>query len=431
MNFECRKSRLDGEVLIPGSKSHTIRGLVIAAFADGTSTLHQPLNSADTLSAENAVKAFGANITKKEQTWLVEGNGGRIDVSQEKVDLGNSGTALRILMGVASLLPEGRTIIFDGDEQLRKRPAAPLLKALNDLGANVCSINSNDCPPYRIQGSLQGGKTSLEAVSSQYLTSLLIACPLAPNSTSIDVPLLYESQYVDMTLEWLDFAGIELKHQGKQNFHIPGGQAYHPFEKQIPADFSSASFFFAAGALNGNSVTCRGLDMEDPQADKAVLSYLEKMGASVKFDDDEITVSGGNLKGVELDLNETPDALPIMAVVACFAEGKTSLRNVAQARIKETDRIACMAAELRKLGATVEEHEDGLTIFGSNLKPTVVDGHSDHRIVMALAVAGLNISGKTVIQHAEAADVTFPEFAALMQSIGAEINDVENNELQS
>lgn len=425
MKFSCQKSRLQGEVKIPGSKSHTVRAVTIAAFADGTSVIRDPLVSEDAESARLAVMDLGADIDVADHIWTVTGTGGVVTPRTSTINMGNSGTSMRVLMGFASLIPANEKIVVDGDAQLRRRPAKPLVDALNALGADVRSLYNNGCPPFEIRGCIKGGSASVEAVSSQYLTSLLLACPLAAGDTAIEVPVLYESQYVDITLDWLESAGIELQREEKRRFYIPGKQVFQPFDCRIPADFSSASFFFGAAALGENCITCKGLDMNDSQGDKAVLDYLRRMGADIEVNGDAVRVSGGSLKGIEIDMNETPDALPMMAAAGCFAEGATSLRNVAQARIKETDRIAVMAEELGKLGGHVEEHEDGLTVYKSKLKPAVVDGHGDHRVVMALAMAGLNIPGVTEIKGAQAAAITFPDFDLLMRNIGGKIEKRE------
>lgn len=426
MIFQCHPSKLEGEVDIPASKSHTIRAVVLAALADGTSVIHNPLLSADAMSAADAVTAFGAEVERDIGTWTISGVGADIKPRRSEIDVGNSGTTLRILMSVAALMPEDCEIRFTGDEQIQTRPAGPLLKALNDLGANAVSERGNDCPPYRIRGRLRGGITAVEAKSSQYLTSLLIACPLAAGNTVIDLPLLYEAQYVEMTLWWLRNQNIRFEHDNLRHFEIPGGQAYTPFERRIPGDFSSATFFFGAGAISENDVTCRGLDITDTQGDKAVLDYLRAMGADVDVSDDAgIRVRGGSLRGIEVDMNDTPDALPVMAVLGCFAEGQTRLCNVAQARMKETDRITVMAQELRKMGAQIDEHKDGMTIHQSNLRGATVRGHGDHRVVMALALAGMSCPGETIIDTAEAAGITFPGFKTLMTELGGDIVSVE------
>ncbi|MFO7821649.1 MAG: 3-phosphoshikimate 1-carboxyvinyltransferase [Lentisphaeria bacterium] len=421
MKFHCRQSQLQGTVDIPGSKSHTIRALVLAALADGESVIETPLVSADTLSAVAGVEAFGAKVDRRSDNWVIQGAGPRPQPVSKVIDVGNSGTTLRILMGMAALMPEDCEITLTGDEQIQKRPAGPLLQALNDLGAHAVAVRDNGCAPYKIRGRIRGGRTEIEAKSSQYLSSLLIACPLAPDSCTVDLSLLYERRYVEMTLWWLRNQGIELEHKGLEHFNIPGGQTYRPVNRRIPADFSSATFFFGGGALNENEVVCRGLDMADTQGDKAVLDYLRQMGAEVEVGDDAIRVVAAELSGCTIDMNDTPDALPVMAVLGCFAEGKTVLHNVAHARLKETDRIKVMAAELGKMGGRLEEMEDGLVIYQSELRGAVVDGHGDHRVVMALALAGFNSPGPTTIDTAEAVNITFPDFAELMRSIGGDI----------
>ena len=422
MRFRCERSNLAGEVDIPGSKSHTIRALVLAALARGKSTVESPLISADTLSAIKGIEAFGARVQQHEHEWIICGAGPEPLPLADTIDVGNSGTTLRILMGIAALMPAECQVTLTGDEQLQKRPAGPLMQSLNDLGAHASAVSGDACPPYRIRGRLRGGATTMEARSSQYLTSLLIACPLADGDTSINVPLLYERRYVEMTLWWLQNQQISLEHRNLESFNIPGGQRYQPFNRRIPADFSSASFFFGAAALSHNRITCHGLDLNDTQGDKAVLDYLKKMGATVEITAAGIQVSGSQLRGCEIDMNDTPDALPVMAVIGCFAEGQTVLYNVAHARLKETDRIKVMAQELHKMGADIEERDDGLMIRRSHLHGTAVDGHGDHRVVMALALAGMNVPGQTIIETAEAANVTFPNFADLMRSIGGQIS---------
>jgi 3-phosphoshikimate 1-carboxyvinyltransferase len=241
------------------------------------------------------------------------------------------------------------------------------------------------------------------------------------------VPVLEEKPYVEMTLDWLTRLGIEVEHADDlATFRIPGRQAYRAFERRIPADFSSATFFLCAGAIDNNDVTVRGLDITDTQGDKAVLDYLREMGAQVSIlPDGGIRVRGGQLKGCRLDLNATPDALPMMAVLACFAEGTTTLCNVAHARIKETDRIATMRAELTKLGARVTELPDGLKIDGGKLTGASVNGHHDHRIAMALAIAGCSIDGTTTVATAESATITFPTFAPCLRGLEADIAALE------
>jgi len=420
----CVRSRLRGEVRVPGSKSHTIRAVAIASLAEGESFVRAPLDSMDTRAAAAAYRCLGAEVELERDGWRVVGTAGELRVPEDVIDVGNSGVTLRTAMGSCGLLREGMAVLT-GDEQIRRRPAGPLAASLNDLGASVRSTRGGGTAPFVVGGRLRGGETSIEAFTSQYLSSLLINCPLSDGDTVIGVPVLNEAPYVEMTLDWLRRQGISFEQEDLQRFHIPGGQRYRAVDRAIPADFSSATFFLGAGALGENEIVLRGLDMSDAQGDKAVVELVREMGAEVAVGEETISVRGGELIGSEFDLNATPDALPTLAVLGCFARGTTRLLNVPQARAKETDRIAVMAAELARLGARVEELEDGLVVHESELRGAEVDGHGDHRVVMALAVAGSAIPGTTVVHGAEAAAVTYPEFVDHMVSLGAQIGREE------
>ncbi len=423
MIFRVKPSRLSGGVRVPGSKSHTIRGLAFALFGKGRSVIESPLDSSDTRSCLAMIEALGAKISFEENRWAVEGTGGRPAVPDNVIDIGNSGTSLYIGMGAASTA--GGATVFTGDSQIRNRPVNALVSSINDLGGRAFSTRRNGKPPVVVEGPITGGETSIEAVTSQYLTSLLMACPCSDGETRILVPLLNEKPYVTMTLGWLDRLGVSYENRDYREFIVPGGQEYPSFTEEIPADFSSASFFLVGAAIAGGEVALNGLDFTDTQGDKEVVAILREMGAAIDIDERSITVRGGELRGGSFDLNPIPDALPALAVAACFADGETRLENVHQARLKETDRIAVMCGELRKMGGRVEELEDGLVIQGSRLRGTGVRGHGDHRVVMALAVAGLAADGETVIDTAESAAVTFPNFRELMVSLGADITEEE------
>ena len=418
MEFIVDPSQVNGEAPIPASKSHTIRALFLALLGDGESEVIAPLHSRDTLAAADTCRALGADI-QGNQDWLVNGVGGRPRVPQSIIDVKNSGTTLRVALGAAALANGATTLT--GDEQIQKRPVRPLADCLSQLGASA-SCENGDCPPVTVKGPLRGGRATLRAVTSQYLTSLLISCPFAQADTELEILELNEAPYVVMTLNWLDRLGIRYENQDMKYFRIPGGQTHRGFHERVPADFSSATFFAAAAAATGGDVLLEGLDMKDTQGDKAVLDMLAEMGARVDANDQVVRVRGGDLRGCEFDMNSTPDALPAMAVAACFAEGTTKLLNVPQARLKETDRIAVMHSELTKMGGRVEELEDGLIVHGAPLSGARVSGHHDHRVVMALCVAGLAAPGRTVVETAEAVDVTFPNFAELMRGIGANIS---------
>lgn len=422
MRLIVRKSRLSGEVVIPSSKSHTIRAVAIASLAKGKSIIRNPLVSNDTQSAVDCYRALGAEINTTEPAlWKVAGTAGQPKAPEEVIDVGNSGTTLRIAMGSATLVDSGQTTTLTGDEQIRSRPVGPLMDALGKLGAKCKSVNNNGKAPVEVTGKLAGGKTTIAASTSQYLSSLLLCTPLAMADSEIDVTLLNEPGYVQMTLDWLNKQGIEYQNEDMRLFKIKGGQGYKSFDMAIPADFSSATFFLCAAALCGDEVILSGLDFSDSQPDKAVVDYLKAMGSDISIGQASVTVKAAALKGVEIDMNKTPDALPAMAVTAAFAEGQTRLVNVPQARTKETDRVSAMACELKKMGVSVEELPDGLIIEASRAKSAELHGWADHRIVMALSLAGLIVDGQCTIDTAEAMSVTFPDYVKLMKNIGANI----------
>jgi 3-phosphoshikimate 1-carboxyvinyltransferase len=414
--------------------------LLVASLADGVSRIERPLYSLDARSCLAVCKALGANILEKPERWIVHGAAarsahgfsfadGRAATQDAVLDVGNSGTTLFLALAVAALGVTPRA--FTGDEQIARRSAANLLSALAALGATVTSA-ANGCVPITVRGPWKGGVCRIECPTSQYLSALLLAAPLAQKDrvTSIDVPLLNEKPYIDMTLSYLDAQCVPYeKNADYSYFRIPGGAVYKPMNGSVPADFSSAAFPAAAAIISGGSVTLLGLDPHDTQGDKAFFDMIARMGVSVAWKrvngasgDWEVTVSRNEttqkLRAGVFDLNATPDLLPVMAALAAFAEGETRLTNVAHARIKETDRIAVMSRELGKLGIRCGEMPDGLVIQGGTPPRAPsdgsVDGHGDHRVVMALAAMGLGVAGDLEIRDAEAADVTYPGFLNLL-----------------
>lgn len=415
MEIKVTKSELHGEIMIPGSKSHTIRAVALAGMAEGVSVLRNALLSSDTISCLEAIEKLGAQV-KQDEELSIHGIGGEMTCSC-KIDVGNSGTTLRILTALAAL--SSQPVHFDGDKSIRKRPMQPLLTALENLGARVNSTEGK-CP-FTIRGPIEGGFTRVDGISSQFLTAILLATPLVKHDTEIIVDNLHEKPYIEITLDWLDRMNIQYKRLGEDHFIVMGNQSYKAFEATIPADFSSATFPLCAAAITGSDILIRGLNFKDHQGDKLVFSHLEKMGVSLNHTEQGLFVKGGKLRGIDIDLNATPDALPALAVVGCFAEGTTRLLNVKQARLKECDRISAMHRELTKMGAKVEELEDGMVIHQSKLNGGWVHGYDDHRIVMALACAGLATENRTVIDTAESIKVTYPTFIEDFQQIDANI----------
>jgi len=492
MTARITPHQFNGTVKIPGSKSHTIRQLLIASLADGESVIKDPLDSLDTRSCIEACKAFGAEVlgvrseelgVRSEECGVTSEEGGvrseECGVTSEhnekislltphssllieelrnfkivgnnafrrntkltaSINVGNSGTTLYLALAAAGLHSEW--IEFTGDESIQRRSASLLLDALSGLGIQVRSRNG--CAPISIKGPYTGGRVNLHCPTSQYLSALLIAAPLAPSGTvtEIEIPLLNEKPYIDMTLSYLKAQNIPFEAAPDYSFfRIPGGSSWKPFPADktrqvlsVPADFSSAAFPAAAAVISGGEVTLLGLDPNDSQGDKYFFEMLKKMGCDVNWrqsDNDgekewALTVSRkGSLSGGVFDLNETPDLLPAAAVVAAFAQGDTSLVNVAHARIKETDRITVMAQELAKLGVCCTELPDGLIVHGKGALfphgmsngdsiPEII-GNNDHRIVMAFAAAALGSPVPVNITTAESAAVTYPQFLNLLNA---------------
>lgn len=414
--------RFSGTLRAPASKSHTIRALLLAAAAEGASTLDYPLDSLDTRSCIAACRVFGAKIEEVAENGVlrrlvVAGKPPeKRDDAPKTIDVGNSGTTL--FFGLAFAALGNAPVTFTGDAQIAKRSAAPLLEALSELGARV--VSHEGCAPITICGPLHGGNVTLPCPTSQYLSALLLALPLCPPQVTVNItiPLLNELPYIKMTLSYLK---KYLAHDGAGGVTVPdesewtvpavitirGGGRYLPINARVTGDFSSAAFPACAGAVSGGEVTLTGLDFDDEQGDKRFFDLLAKAGK----DQPPLSPLG------EVDLNATPDLLPITAVLACYCAGETRLVNVAHARIKETDRIAVMREELSKLGADIIELPDGLVIHGGKkLRGGFVDGHGDHRVVMALAVAALGAEGPVTITGSEAAYVTYPGFLRLLQA---------------
>jgi len=419
MILTVQKSGISGKAAMPGSKSHTIRALFIASLAGGTSVIKTPLISDDTMAAADTCKAFGADIILKDGAFIVKGFGKHPNSPDGIINTRNSGTTLSFGLSVAALGREWT--VLTGDSRVSARPLDSLISALNNLGGHVFSANSNGKPPVAVKGRMKGGKTELDAITSQYLSSLLIAAPLLEQNTIIDVTRLNEAPYVEMTLGWLEKQRIKIKRDGLTHYEIKGNQKYKPFKEHITGDFSSATFFAVLAAIAKNEIILENLDFNDSQGDKRVFGILKSMGAEVDVQPGRVTVKGNMLKGMTIDMNAIPDALPAMAVAGCFAEGETRLTNVPQARMKDTDRISVMCAELKKMGADISEMEDGLIIRESKLYGCRVDGHGDNRVVMALAVAGLSIEGITSISTAEVVNMTFPQFVDIVRECGGTI----------
>jgi 3-phosphoshikimate 1-carboxyvinyltransferase len=397
----------------PGSKSITNRALVCAALADGYSKLAGALDSEDTRVMIDGLRSLGVGIEAMDggKTLIVEGAGGVVPALEANLFCANSGTTIRFLTALATLGHGAYRL--DGVERMRERPIGDLLDALNQLGADVRSENDNGCPPVIVHANgLSGGTAAVRGeISSQFLSALLMAAPAARSPVELNIQGQLVSQpYVNMTAGVMRAFGAEVDVSDDfARFEIRAPQAYTACRYVVEPDASAASYFWAAAAITGGQVTVAGLSADSLQGDVAFVTCIEQMGCEVRRDQGSTTVVGRPLRGIDVDMNAISDTAQTLAVVALFADGPTRIRGVAHIRHKETDRIAALAAELRKLGADVTEHEDGLTIEPAELRPAAIDTYNDHRMAMSFALAGLMIAGVR-INDPRCVEKTYPRF---------------------
>ncbi|HMB07594.1 MAG TPA: 3-phosphoshikimate 1-carboxyvinyltransferase [Isosphaeraceae bacterium] len=402
----------DLRVRVPGSKSLTNRALIVAALADGPSTLTGALASDDTRVLVEALGRLGIVVAHDPATATIAlgGCGSRLPARAAELDLANSGTSLRFL--TALVATGAGTYRLDGTPRMRQRPVADLLQALNGLGADARSDLGTGCPPVTVRArGLDGGYAFVKGdVSSQFLSGLLMALPYARDVTTVAVQgVLVSRPYVAMTTAVMEAFGVRIGNRKFRRFDVRPAR-YRGRTYAIEPDASAASYFFAAAAITGGTVTVEGLGAASVQGDLAFVDVLEHMGCTVARARDATTVTGGPLRGVDVDMNAISDTAMTQAVVALFARGMSRIRNVGHIRHKETDRIAALAAELRKLGATVDEHPDGLVIFPPDrIAPARIATYDDHRMAMAFALAGLKAEGVTILDPGCVAK-TYPRF---------------------
>lgn len=421
MIASVERSSLSGEAYAPPSKSYTHRAILITSLGPG-GTIKRPLLSADTRATVAASESFGARISVGDDAGddlSITGVSDRPRTPEDVINVLNSGTTLRFCSAVAALTDGA---VLTGDASIRTRPNGPLLSALTELGATAFSIRNNGKAPLVIKGKMSGGIAHLDGgVSSQFLSALLIAAPLAESDTRIVIKGDLKSRpYAEITLDMLAEAGVHIDAK-QQEFSVLGGQNYGLKSYAIPGDFSSASYPLAAAAVTGSALTVKGI-LPSRQGDSAIIDILGRMGAKVSWDKEkgDLHIQGGDLVGTEVDASRTPDLVPTIAVLGALAEGKTTVFNAEHVRHKETDRLHAMAVELSKMGADIRERPDGLEITGGKLHGAKVHGWHDHRIVMALTVAGF-VAGGTEIDTAEAVDVSYPGFFEQMKGLGARV----------
>ncbi len=439
MDAHISQSTVAGTARAPPSKSYTHRAILAAGYSEAA-TVYGPLDSADPRATQRAVDGFGGTVSETEDGLEIIGFDGTPDVPADVIDCANSGTTMRLVTATAALA-DGATVLT-GDSSLRSRPQGPLLEALTALGVRAKSTRNNGQAPLVIEGPLTGGTVDIPGdVSSQYISALLMAGAVTDDGIELNLTTeLKSAPYVDITLEVLEAFGVEaepvgasgaggVRSAGAEGFVVDGGQTYAPEggEYHVPGDFSSISYLLAAGAIaaaDGQQVVVEGAQ-PSAQGDSAIVEILDSMDATIEWDREagEITVERSELRGTTVDVGDTPDLLPTIAVLGAVADGDTVIENCEHVRYKETDRVSAMATELQKMGVSVTEEHDTLTIHGgdSTLAGSPVAGYHDHRIIMSLSVAGLVAEGTTTVEGAEHVDISFPNFFRLLDELGGAV----------
>ncbi|WP_417647805.1 3-phosphoshikimate 1-carboxyvinyltransferase [Enterobacter hormaechei] len=407
-------ARVDGTINLPGSKSVSNRALLLAALANGTTVLSNLLDSDDVRHMLNALKALGVQYALSDDRTRCEvtGNGGALHSAEAlELFLGNAGTAMRPL--AAALCLGSNDIVLTGEPRMKERPIGHLVDALHQGGAQIDYLEQENYPPLRLRGGFTGGNVEVDgSVSSQFLTALLMTAPLAPNDTVISIKGdLVSKPYIDITLHLMKTFGVEVENQSYQRFVVRGGQQYQsPGHYLVEGDASSASYFLAAGAIKGGTVKVTGIGRNSVQGDIRFADVLEKMGAVVTWGADFISCTHGELNAIDMDMNHIPDAAMTIATAALFAKGTTTLRNIYNWRVKETDRLFAMATELRKVGAVVEEGEDYIRVTPpAKLQFAEIGTYNDHRMAMCFSLVALSDTPVTILDPKCTAK-TFPDY---------------------
>jgi 3-phosphoshikimate 1-carboxyvinyltransferase len=413
---------LRGAVKVPPNKSHSFRALIMAALAEGTSKITAPMVSNDWMRGVEALEMFGAGIDPKSgNIWHVTGTAGCLAVPDEVMDCGNSGIILRFFMALAACC-EGYTVLT-GDESLRHiRLCQPLIDALNALGAWAVSTKGDGHAPVVVRGKLRGGRAEIDGLDSQPVSALLIASALAEAPTELAVRRPGEKPWVALTMDWLRRCGVEFSNQNYELYRVRGNSRWKAFDCRIPLDWSAALYPLAAALITPDSeIQLPGMDFDDVQGDKEVVNVLKSMGADIEVRGDAVVARSSRLVGREIDCNDFIDQFLLLAVLGAYAEGETLLTNAEVCRHKECDRIAEICRSLKAMGADVQERPDGLLVRRSRLHGAKLDSRSDHRLVMALSVAALGVSGSSLVSDIECIKKTFPNFVEQMQAVGCDM----------
>jgi 3-phosphoshikimate 1-carboxyvinyltransferase len=427
VKIQVRRSKVDGTVRCPSSKSYTHRALAIASLASGgQSTITNALLARDTLATLACCRALGAEVQERRGIVQVQG---RHDFQppENVLNCENSGTTIRIMTAMSCLVKSGH-VVLTGDESLRRRPMQPILDALGPLGVQAYSTKGNGTPPLIVRGGgIKGGTTIIDgSISSQFISGLLVAGIYADSEITLKIKGdLVSKPYVRATIATMEHFGVKIDcEQDMLEYRIKQSE-YKPTRFDVPSDFSTAALILSAGALVGKKLKVKGLNFNLPQGDSQIVEIMERMGCTIKADrpKGEVIVQGAeSLEGGEFNLADTPDLLPVVSILALKARSPVKITGVAHARVKETDRVANIAHELAKFGASVDEFHDGLTISApKKLKNASLEAYNDHRLFMAFTIAAM-MTEKSVVDGAESVDVSYPHFVEDMKGLGARLS---------
>ncbi|MEA4847901.1 MAG: 3-phosphoshikimate 1-carboxyvinyltransferase [Clostridiaceae bacterium] len=411
---------LEGEVLIPASKSISQRAVICAGLSEGISTINNIGTSEDIETICEAMKSLGVTIERSGSSLKIEGNTA-LALENQLIDCHESGSVLRFLIPIAALT--GKSVVFSGKGRLIERPLTPYFDIFDKQGIKYEA--SGGKLPLHINGRLSPGEFMLKGnISSQFISGLMFALPLMESDSQITVTTELESKpYVDLTMKVLEDFSIDIDNHGYRDFHIKGKQKYRARDYNIEGDFSQAAFWLAAGAL-GSRVRCKGLDMDSLQGDKQVVEIIRSMGGRITAENDSVTALPAGTKGMLIDVSQCPDLVPIIAVLGALSEGRTEIVKAKRLRLKESDRLKAISSELGKLGAFIEEGQEGLVIYGrKSLKGGRVDSWNDHRIAMALAIAATRCKEPVIIDGASSVKKSYPDFWGHYKALGGNINE--------
>ncbi|MBI3379211.1 3-phosphoshikimate 1-carboxyvinyltransferase [Candidatus Gottesmanbacteria bacterium] len=409
MKVVIKPSKVSGTIVAPPSKSYTHRAIILAVLSAGNSLIKNALISNDTKATIEACKLLGAKIKRSGNNIEIEGTCGDFPKKKSPVtiDCHESGTTIRLMTGVATI--SSSKVVLTGDKRLMKRPIGELVRTLKSLGVNISASGNNQFSPVTIKGgSFKGGKINISGkMSSQFISALLLIAPFAKKDTVMIVEDLKSKPYVDITLDMMKTFGVEVEIDGNI-YKVKAGQKYKAQKYTVEGDYSSASYFFAAAAITNSKITVKNLNPNSVQGDKYFLEVLKQMNTK-------------NLHGIDVNLENYPDIVPSVAIVAAKASGETRINNIKHLRTKESDRIQSVVSQLSKMRIKVKTTDDSMIISGGNLKGALIDTFNDHRIAMSMAIAGLAAKGETIINNAEVVNKSYPDFWKDLEKVGAKI----------